>query len=120
MAGWSESPPSASGRISRTRCSSTSARKSAFRGSSLEDRPDLLERVEPPVVDAMTELFQPRPVEGRAKRFSPERKRAALSGTLGIDGAALVPENAVAVVFQLEHRFAVLVPGDVAPSKSAD
>src|SRR3990172_4303823 len=99
MAGWSESPPSASGRISRTRCSSTSARKSTFRGSSLEDRPDLLERVEPPVVDAMTELFQPRPVFSRAKRFSPERERAALSGTLGIDGAALLPQKTIALFF---------------------
>ena len=60
---------------------------------------DLRQRVEAALIDTVAELLQRLPRFGCFEVLAPERKRTALAWPCGIDGAAIVPENTVAVRF---------------------
>ena len=70
---------------------------------------DLRQRVEAALIDAVAELLQRLPRFGGFEVLGPEWKRTALAWPCGIDGAAVVPEDTVAVRFKLQHRVPVFV-----------
>ena len=84
-------------------------RVSAAGGAAVEDASYLGEGVEAALVDTVAELLQLLPSFRRSEIFGPERKRSALAGSRGVDGAPLLPKDAVAVRLETQDALAGFV-----------
>lgn len=94
----------------------------------MQDASDLGQRVETALVDAVAKLLQLLPRFRGFEILGPERKRPALAGSCGVDGAPVLPEDTVAVRLEVQYPLAVFLSGEISlperahaePEKSSD